>query len=121
PGGILIEPRLAAYGTVLAILDKARGTTCATSALTRKLCQELGLNGKSPEPVNGPHAGALLRAARAQHFHNVNLVAMARSGVYRDYINGSQSWKVGAVGSKTSAISAGGSRFSPSPAGSMPA
>jgi len=108
PGGILIEPRLAAYGTVLAILDKARGTTCATSALTRKLCQELGLNGKSPEPVNGPHAGALLRAARAQHFHNVNLVAMARSGVYRDYINGSQSWKVGAVGSKTSAISAGG-------------
>lgn len=108
PGGILIEPRLAPYATVLAILDKARGTTCATSAETRQLCQELGLTGATPEPVSGPHGSALLAAARAQHFRNANLVAMARAGVYRDYVSGPKSWTVASVGSKTAAIRAGG-------------
>ncbi len=108
PGGILIEPRLAPYATVLAILDQARGTTCATSAETKQLCQELGLTGATPEPVGGPHGSALLAAARAQHFHNVNLVDFARTGLYRDYAQGAQSWTVASVGSKTAAISAGG-------------
>jgi predicted acyl esterase len=93
---------------VLAILDKARGTTCATSAETTQLCQELGLTGAAPEPVGGPHGGTLLAAARAQHFRNANLVAMPRAGVYRDYVNGPQSWTVASAGSKTAAITAGG-------------
>lgn len=33
---------------------------------------------------------------------------MARAGVYRDYVHGPQSWTVTSVGSKTSAIGAGG-------------
>jgi uncharacterized protein len=107
PGGILIEPLLAPYSTLLAILDKAHGTTCATSALTRKLCQETGLTGAAPEPVGGPHGRALLAAARAQHFRNANLVDMARAGVYRDYVSGPQSWTVASVGSKVAAIGAG--------------
>jgi predicted acyl esterase len=108
PGGILIQPVIAPYGLLLRILDKARGTTCATSGATRQLCQALGLTGAAPEPVGGPDGTALRAAARAQHFHNANLVAMAQAGVYRDYVNGPQSWTVASVGSKTAAIGAGG-------------
>ena len=108
PGGILIKPLIEPYALLLRILDKAGGTTCRTNAQTRQLCQETGLNGASPEPVQGPNRGALLHAARAEHFHNVNLVQMAQAGVYRDYVNGPQSWTVTSVGSKTPAISAGG-------------
>jgi hypothetical protein len=106
PGGILIKPLIEPYGTLLRILDKARGTTCATSAQTRQLCQQTGLAGSAPEPA-GPRGKSLLAAARAQHFHNANLVAMAEAGVYRDYVHGPQSWTVTSVGSKTSAIGAG--------------
>ena len=108
PGGILIKPLIEPYALLLRILDKAGGTTCRTNAQTRQLCQETGLNGASPEPVQRPNRGALLHAARAEHFHNVNLVQMAQAGVYRDYVNSPQSWTVTSVGSKTPAISAGG-------------
>jgi putative CocE/NonD family hydrolase len=108
PGGILIRPLISPYGLLLRILDKAGGTTCATSAATRQLCKQTGLTGASPEPVGGPHGQALLSAARAQHFDNANLVDMAENGVYRDYTKGPQSYTVASVGSKTTAISAGG-------------
>jgi uncharacterized protein len=108
PGGILIGPLIDPYGLLLRILDKSDGTTCATSAETRLLCHNVGLTGALPEPVDGPHGEALRGAARAQHFHNANLVDMATAGVYRDYVDGPQSWAVASVGSKTSAISAGG-------------
>jgi uncharacterized protein len=108
PGGILIEPLIAPYGLLLQILDKADGTTCATSAETRELCHEVGLTGASPEPVGGRSGRSLLRAARAQHFRNASLVDLARAGVYRDYVSGPQSWTVASVGSKTAAIGAGG-------------
>ena len=108
PGGILIQPLVAPYGLLLQILDKADGTTCATSAATRQLCQQLSLTGAAPEPVDGPDGKALRAAARAQHFHNANLVALAQAGVYRDWSRGPQSWAVTSVGSKTAAIAAGG-------------
>ena len=107
PGGILIKPLIEPYALLLRILDKAGGTTCRTNAQTRQLCQETGLNGASPEPVQGPNRRALRHAARAEHFQNVNLVQMAQAGVYRDYVNSPQSWTVTSVGSKTPAISAG--------------
>jgi putative CocE/NonD family hydrolase len=108
PGGILIQPLIDPYGLLLRVLDKADGTTCSTSAQTRQLCQETGLTGAAPEPVDGPDGKALRAEARAQHFHNANLVQMAEAGVYRDYTKGPQSWTVASVGSKTAAISAGG-------------
>jgi putative CocE/NonD family hydrolase len=108
PGGILIRPLIAPYGLLLRILDKAGSTTCATSSQTRQLCQQTGLTGALPEPVAGPHGTALRAAARAQHFGNANLVEMAQAGVYRDYVHGPQSWTVTSVGSKASAIGAGG-------------
>jgi uncharacterized protein len=108
PGGILIRPLIDPYGLLLRILDKADGTTCATNAQTRELCKETGYTGKAPEPVDGPHGKALRAAARAQHFHNANLVALAQAGVYRDYVHGPQSWAVASVGPKTAAISGGG-------------
>ena len=108
PGGILIQPLIAPYGLYLQIKDKAHGTTCATNAQTRELCKQTGLTGAAPEPVDGPHGRALRAAARAQHFHNVNLPGMAQAGVYRDWSQGPQSWTVASVGSKTSTISAGG-------------
>ena len=108
PGGILIQPLVAPYGLLLQILDKAHGTTCATSAATRQLCQAAGLTGALPEPAGGPDGPALRAAARAQHFHNANLPAMAQAGVYRDWAHGPQSWTVASVGPKTTAISGGG-------------
>ena len=108
PGGILIQPLVAPYGLLLQILDKADGITCTTNAQTRELCKETRLTGKVPEPVDGPHGKALRAAARAQHFHNANLPAMAQAGVYRDYVRGPQSWTVTSVGPKTTAISSGG-------------
>jgi putative CocE/NonD family hydrolase len=108
PGGILIQPLLAPYGLLLQILDKAHGITCATSTQTRELCQATGLTGAAPEPVDGPRGTALRAAARAQHFHNANLVALAQAGVYRDWSRGPQSWTVASVGPKTAAIAAGG-------------
>jgi predicted acyl esterase len=83
------------------------GTTCATSAATRQLCQQAGLTGAAPEPAGGPHGTALRAAASAEHFDNANLVAMAQTGVYRDWARGPQSWTVASVGSKTAAIGAG--------------
>jgi uncharacterized protein len=108
PGGILIQPLIAPYGLLLQILDKAHGTTCATSAATRQLCQAAGLTGALPEPAGGPHGKALRAAARAQHFHNANLPAMAQAGVYRDWAHGPQSWTMASAGPKTAAIAAGG-------------
>jgi uncharacterized protein len=107
PGGILIQPLIAPYGLLLQILDKADGTTCAPSAQTRRLCQALKLTG-GPEPAGGPRGTALRAAARAQHFHNANLVQMAQAGIYRDWAHGPQSWTVASVGPKTAAIAAGG-------------
>jgi uncharacterized protein len=72
------------------------------------VCKEFGLAGASPEPVDGPHGEALLAQARAQHFHNANLVDMATAGVYRNYTDGPQSWAVASVGNKIAAIGAGG-------------
>jgi uncharacterized protein len=106
PGGILIQPRISPFGLLLQILDKAHGTTCATSAATQQLCQQAGLTGALPEPVSGPHGTALRAAARAQHFRNVNLVQMAEAGVYRDWAHGPQSWAGASVASKTAAIAA---------------
>jgi uncharacterized protein len=108
PGGILIQPLVAPYGLLLQILDKADGITCTTNAQMRELCKEAKRTGKVPEPVDGPHGKALRAAARAQHFHNANLPAMAQAGVYRDYVRGPQSWTVTSVGPKTTAISSGG-------------
>ena len=62
PGGILIQPLIDPYALLLRILDKAGGTTCATSAETEQVCQEVGLTGAAPEPVDGPHGEALLAA-----------------------------------------------------------
>lgn len=108
PGGILIQPLIAPYGLLLRILDKAHGTTCATNAQTRELCNETGYTGAAPEPVDGPRGKALRAAARARHFHNANLPQMAQAGAYRDWAHGPQSWTVTSVGSKTAAIAAGG-------------
>jgi putative CocE/NonD family hydrolase len=108
PGGILIKPLLAPFGLLLRILDKAHGTTCATSVQTRQFCREFGLTGAAPEPAGGKRAKALRAAARAQHFGNSNLADSARIGVYRDYVKGPQSWTVASVGSKIAAIRAGG-------------
>jgi putative CocE/NonD family hydrolase len=108
PGGILIQPLIDPYALLLRILDKAGGTTCATSAETEQVCKEAGLTGASPEPVDGPHGEALRAQARAEHFHNANLVEMATAGVYRDYSLGPQSWAVASVGNKIAAIEAGG-------------
>lgn len=108
PGGILVGPRIAPYALLLKILDKADGTTCATSAATRKICAQFGLAGAEPEPVHGPHGQSLLAQARAQHFHNANLVQFARTAPYRNDSAGPESWTVASVGSKTAAIGAGG-------------
>jgi uncharacterized protein len=108
PGGIAIAPLIAPYGLLLQILDKAHGTTCATSPATRQLCKQFGLTGASPEPVDGPHGQALLAAARAQHFNNVNLPQMVEEGAYRDFHQGPESYVVASVGSKIKAIAAGG-------------
>jgi hypothetical protein len=103
-----ISPAITApSGFGFRILDKAGGTTCATSALTEEVGQQAGLTGASPEPVEGPHGEALLAAARAEHFHNANLVDMASAGVYRDHARGPQSWTVASVGGKIAAIGAG--------------
>jgi uncharacterized protein len=108
PGGILVAPRIDPYALLLKILDKTDGTTCATSAATRKLCASLGLTGAEPEPVQGPNGQALLAQARAQHFHNVNLVQFAQTAAYRNDSAGPESWTVASVGTKTAAIGAGG-------------
>ncbi len=68
PGGIFVEPLVARYATLLRILDDAGGTTCATSAETRRICSEIGFTGAAPEPVQGKEGEALLKAARAQHY-----------------------------------------------------
>jgi uncharacterized protein len=108
PGGILVGPRIAPYALLLKILDKAAGTTCATSAATKKICAEAGLTGAEPEPVDGPRGQARLAEARAQHFRNANLVQFAQAAVYRNDSAGPESWTVASVGSKTAAIAAGG-------------
>ncbi|MEV6974187.1 CocE/NonD family hydrolase [Kitasatospora sp. NPDC093806] len=108
PGGILIEPRLAPYALLLRILDRAAGTTCASSEETRRLCAETGLTDAEPKPVDGPDGAALLAAARAEHAGNANLVDQGRDGVHRDFADGPRSWASGAVGEQAAAISAGG-------------
>jgi uncharacterized protein len=108
PGGILVGPRITPYALLLKILDKTGGTTCATSPETRKICTQFGLAGAEPEPVHGPRGQSLLAQARAQHFHNANLVQFARAAPYRNDTAGPESWTVASVGSKTAAIGAGG-------------
>ncbi|MGY0464347.1 CocE/NonD family hydrolase [Kitasatospora sp. cg17-2] len=108
PGGLLIEPRVAVYGLLLRILDRTGGTTCATSDETRRLCDEYGLTGTAPKPVDGPDGPALRAAARAEHAGNANLVDFARNGTHRDYASGPQSWKVTGVAPRSGAIEAGG-------------
>lgn len=108
PGGLLIEPRVAVYSLLLRILDRADGTTCATSAETERLCEEYGLTGAAPKPVDGPDGPALRAAARAEHAGNANLVDLARTGVHRDYADGPQSWAVTGVAQRSAAIEAGG-------------
>ena len=107
PGGVLIEPVIAPYSNLLRILDDAGGTTCATNAETHRICDQDGLTGQEPEPVGGPHGQALLKAARAEHFGNVNLVDFAQAAAYRDDVIGAQSWQVTSVGPKSAAIQAG--------------
>jgi putative CocE/NonD family hydrolase len=108
PGGLLIEPRLAPYAILLRILDGTGGTTCATNAETQQICDQDGLTGASPEPAGGPDGPALLTAARAEHFSNVNLIDFASAATFRDYVSGEQSWTVASVGPKITAIQAGG-------------
>ena len=99
PGGILIEPLIAPYALLLRILDKAGGTTCATSAQTRQICAAVGLTGAAPEPVDGPHGQALRAAARAQHFHNANLVRLRPGRACTATTSTApQSWTVASVG-----------------------
>jgi uncharacterized protein len=105
PGGVFVGPLVARYATLLRILDGAGGTTCATSAQTRDICAEDGLGG-SPEPVQGTDGQALLRAARAQHYGNVNLIDFARAAVFRDSTFGQQSWTETSVGDHLTAIEA---------------
>ncbi|MGW1179271.1 CocE/NonD family hydrolase [Kitasatospora sp. NPDC002543] len=107
PGGVLIEPRIARYGLLLRVLDRAGGTTCETDEKTRALCADFGLTGLQPRPVDGPDGQALLAAARAEHANNANLVDMARTGAHRDYRDGPKSWTVGSVGERTDAVEAG--------------
>jgi hypothetical protein len=107
PGGVLIEPVIAPYSILLRILDEAGGTTCATSAQTRRVCAQDGLTGAEPEPVARAHGQALLKAARAEHFGNVNLADFAKAAVFRDDVIGAQSWPVTSVGPKIAAIQAG--------------
>jgi uncharacterized protein len=106
PGGVFVEPLAARYATLLRLLDGAGGTTCATSAETRDLCAEIGLTGASPEPVQGRDGRALLRAARAQHYGNVNLVDFARAAGFRDSTLDQQSWTETSVGDHLAAIEA---------------
>ncbi|WP_327675103.1 CocE/NonD family hydrolase [Kitasatospora sp. NBC_00458] len=108
PGGLLIEPRVAVYSTLLRILDQAGGTTCATSDETRRICDEYGLTGLAPRPVDGPDGPALRAAARVEHAGNANLVDLARKGAHRDYTDGPQSWAVTSVAGQSGAIQAGG-------------
>jgi putative CocE/NonD family hydrolase len=108
PGGILIQPRLAPFSTLLSILDEAHGTTCATSAQTRQICAQHGLTGASPKPVDGPEGPALLTAARAQHYDNANLINFALAAPYRDDVIGPQSWQVAGAAGHRAAIQAGG-------------
>jgi uncharacterized protein len=108
PGGILIQPRLAPYSTLLSILDEAHGTTCATSAQTQQVCAQDGLTGATPEPVDGPDGPALLAAARAQHFGNANLIDFAQAAPYRDDVIGPENWTAASPGSQLKAIQAGG-------------
>src|SRR5579862_305669 len=108
PGGLLIQPLAEPYATLLRILDDAGGTTCATSLETRQICAGTGLAGAMPEPVQGPDGQALLRAARAQHYGNVNLIDFATAAVYRDYSKGQESWALTSVGDHLQAIEAGG-------------
>ena len=103
PGGVFVEPLLARYATLLRILDGAEGTTCATSAETRDICAQDGIGG-SPEPVQGADGQALLRAARAQHYGNVNLVDFASAAVFRDSTLGQQSWAETSVGDHVATI-----------------
>jgi putative CocE/NonD family hydrolase len=108
PGGILIQPRLAPFSTLLSILDEAHGTTCATSALTQQVCAQHGLTGAAPKPVDGPDGPALLTAARAQHYDNANLINYALAAPYRDDVIGPQSWQVASAAGHRTAIQAGG-------------
>ncbi len=108
PGGVLIQPLVEPFSLLLRILDRAGGTTCATSVETRQICAETGLTGASPEPVQGPAGQALLKEARAQHVGNVNLIDFATAGVFRDYSTRQQSWAQTSVGDHLGAIEAGG-------------
>ncbi|MGA5821772.1 CocE/NonD family hydrolase [Kitasatospora sp. NPDC094028] len=108
PGGLLIEPRIAPYALLLSILDGRAGTTCETSEQTRQVCEQTGLIGTTPRPVDGPDGPALLAAARAEHAGNANLVEMAHAGVYRDYRDGPKSWTAGSVGERAEAVEDGG-------------
>ncbi len=106
PGGIFVAPLVAGYATLLRILDGAAGTTCATSAETRQICAEVGIAGASPEPVQDQDGEALLRAARAQHDKNINLVDFARAAVFDDSTYGQQTWTETSVGDHLAAIEA---------------
>ncbi|HEY4464503.1 MAG TPA: CocE/NonD family hydrolase [Streptosporangiaceae bacterium] len=108
PGGILIQPRVAPFATLLSILDDAHGTTCATSAETQQICAGYGLTGASPKPVGGPDGPALLAAARAGHYGNANLIDYALAAPYRDDVVGAQSWPSASTGTERAAIQAGG-------------
>ncbi|MDX6391513.1 MAG: uncharacterized protein QOJ73_2576 [Streptosporangiaceae bacterium] len=108
PGGILIQPRVAPFATLLSILDDADGTTCATSAETQQICAQDGLAGASPQPIDGPDGPALLTAARAEHYDNANLIDYSLAAPYRDDVIGAQSWQSASVGTKRAAIQAGG-------------
>jgi putative CocE/NonD family hydrolase len=107
PGGVLTEPWLQPYATLLRVLDDAGGTTCSTNAAARRICAEDGFTGASPEPVEGPNGGSLLRAARSQHRGNASLVQFATAGIFRDYSLGPQNWPAISVGGHLPAIKAG--------------
>jgi hypothetical protein len=92
---------------VLRVLDGAGGTTCASSAETRQVCGEDGLSG-TPEPVAGPNGQSELRAARAQHDGNVNLIGFATAAVFRDSAVGTQNWTETSTGAYLKAIEASG-------------
>ena len=108
PGGILIQPLIDPVRAAAADPRQGRRHDLRHQRRDRADLQEFGLTGAAPEPVDGPHGEALLAQARAEHFHNVNLVDMATAGVYRNYTSGPQSWTVASVGDKIAAIEAGG-------------
>ena len=109
PGGILIQPLIAPYGLLLQILDKAHGTTCATSAATRQLCQAARADRcRCPSRSAGRTAQRCAPPRGPSTSTTPTCPPWPRPGSTATGPTGPQSWTVASVGSKTAAIAASG-------------